>query len=286
VMSLLLSVLPPPKFSSGSVTVSQSDNPVKASVKSSSVPVYGSEARRTYVPVTDDDLGDGGALPEVHTPQYPLGMGRKDHQRRLNSTAVVQLQSDATGNAKYDAILRQEVRSDVVVYASPADLVPKSFSQDQLAKPSEQEIAEITDKTRAALEAATNTKIAASRPRTRADLAAKGSDVSYVRYKPSTSDQTGIEERIVKIQEVAIDPLEPPKFRHKKAPARPPSPPVPIMHSPPKKVSKEELAEWKIPQCISNWKNLKGYTIPIDQRLAADGRGLIEVSPILDSSLF
>uniref|UniRef100_A0A673GRJ0 SNW domain-containing protein 1 n=1 Tax=Sinocyclocheilus rhinocerous TaxID=307959 RepID=A0A673GRJ0_9TELE len=36
----------------------------------------------------------------------------------------------------------------------------------------------------------------------------------------------------------------------------------------------KEQQEWKIPPCISNWKNAKGYTIPLDKRLAADGRGL------------
>eukprot|EP00475_Leptophrys_vorax_P029056 TRINITY_DN4240_c0_g1_i4.p1 TRINITY_DN4240_c0_g1~~TRINITY_DN4240_c0_g1_i4.p1 ORF type:complete len:462 (-),score=113.50 TRINITY_DN4240_c0_g1_i4:21-1406(-) len=156
------------------------------------------------------------------------------------------------------------------------NLVPKQFSQDELAKPSERELAEITEKTRSALESLTSLKIAAAKPRTRADLASKESDVSYYRYKSANSGQSGIEERIVKVQNVAIDPLEPAKFHHKKAPQRPPSPPVPIMHSPPRKVSKEELASWKIPPCISNWKNIKGYTVPIDQRLAADGRGLIE----------
>ena len=39
-------------------------------------------------------------------------------------------------------------------------------------------------------------------------------------------------------------------------------------------VSVKEQQEWKIPPCISNWKNVKGYTIPLDKRLAADGRGL------------
>ena len=37
------------------------------------------------------------------------------------------------------------------------------------------------------------------------------------------------------------------------------------------------MQDWKIPPCISNWKNAKGYTIPLDKRLAADGRGLQEV---------
>lgn len=48
------------------------------------------------------------------------------------------------------------------------------------------------------------------------------------------------------------------------------------MHSPPRAVSVKDQQDWKIPPCISNWKNAKGYTIPLDKRLAADGRGLQE----------
>lgn len=74
-----------------------------------------------------------------------------------------------------------------------------------------------------------------------------------------------------------MDPLEPPKFKIKKAPKGPPSPPAPVMHSPPRKLTAKDQQDWKIPPCISNWKNNKGYTIPLDKRLAADGRGLQEV---------
>lgn len=56
------------------------------------------------------------------------------------------------------------------------------------------------------------------------------------------------------------------------------SPPVPIMHSPPRPVSVKDQQDWKIPPSISNWKNPKGYTIPLDKRLAADGRGLQETA--------
>lgn len=76
------------------------------------------------------------------------------------------------------------------------------------------------------------------------------------------------------MHEAPVDPLEPPKFRVKKVPRGPGSPPVPVMHSPPRAVGKEELEEWKIPPSVSNWKNPKGYIIPLDKRLAADGRGL------------
>jgi SNW domain-containing protein 1 len=75
-----------------------------------------------------------------------------------------------------------------------------------------------------------------------------------------------------------VDPFEPPKFRIRKVPRGPGSPPPPVMHSPPRKVSAEEQKNWVIPACISNWKNNKGYTIPLDKRLAADGRGLQEVT--------
>eukprot|EP00889_Picochlorum_renovo_P008551 jgi/Picre1/35581/NNA_003042.t1 len=49
------------------------------------------------------------------------------------------------------------------------------------------------------------------------------------------------------------------------------------MHSPPRALSAQDQKDWKIPPCVSNWKNAKGYTIPLDKRLAADGRGLQEV---------
>lgn len=49
------------------------------------------------------------------------------------------------------------------------------------------------------------------------------------------------------------------------------------MHSPPRKLTVKDQQDWKIPPCVSNWKNAKGYTIPLDKRVAADGRGLQEV---------
>lgn len=50
-----------------------------------------------------------------------------------------------------------------------------------------------------------------------------------------------------------------------------------MLHSPTRKVTVKEQQEWKIPPCISNWKNPKGYTIALDKRLAADGRGMQSV---------
>ncbi len=50
------------------------------------------------------------------------------------------------------------------------------------------------------------------------------------------------------------------------------------MRSPPRKLTKEDQQIWKIPPCISNWKNAKGYVVPLDKRIGADGRGLQDVT--------
>lgn len=104
---------------------------------------------------------------------------------------------------------------------------------------------------------------------------------NFIRYKPLTQGENGTTnatERIIKITEVQRDPLDPPRFKiNKKLPQAPPSPPATIQHSPPRKITLKEQQEFKIPPCISNWKNPRGYTIPLDKRLAADGRGLQQV---------
>jgi SNW domain-containing protein 1 len=78
--------------------------------------------------------------------------------------------------------------------------------------------------------------------------------------------------------EAQVDPMEPPKHRIKKVPRGGGSPPVPVLHSPPRNLTVQDQQAWKIPPCISNWKNARGYTIPLDKRLAADGRGLQDVT--------
>lgn len=70
------------------------------------------------------------------------------------------------------------------------------------------------------------------------------------------------------------DPLEPPKFKHKRAPRGPPSPPETIMRSPSRKITAKDQADWNIPSCVSQWKNAKGYTIPLHMRVQTDGRNL------------
>lgn len=105
-------------------------------------------------------------------------------------------------------------------------------------------------------------------------------DMKYIRYTPSIQGTSGNDlantnsQRIVRISELPKDPLEPVKFKHKRIPRDSGEEPVPVMHSPPRKLTMKDQQDFKVPPCISNWKNAKGYTIPLEMRLSADGRNL------------
>lgn len=191
---------------------------------------------------------------------------------------------DGEGNVRYDAIAHQGHREGRHVQSQFKDLVPLANRTDLndadrlMERPSEEEIQSTAERTRAALEKLVNTKIKAAQPKNVPDSKGK---TSFLRYTPAQqgSEGAGLKQRIIKMSEVVEDPLEPPRFKHKKIPRGPPSPPAPVLRSPPRKATAQEQKEWMIPPCISNWKNNKGFTIPLDKRLAADGRGLQDVRP-------
>ncbi|KAJ1983687.1 mRNA splicing protein [Dimargaris verticillata] len=250
-------------------------------------PPYG--RRKGWVPHTAEDFGDGGAFPEVHVTQYPIGLGRKGKAVATRSTttgAPLSLQVNAQGEVQYDAIARQGHAASQLVQTQFKDLVPlrdqanfQSLDTDSLLeRPDSQTVRETAERTRAALEKVTQSRIAAAQPK--AVTNATNKDPQYIRYTPNQQGGTynsGSQQRIVRMVEMPVDPFEPQRFKHKKIPKGPPSPPAPIMHSPPRKPTAEEQEEWFVPPSISNWKNAKGFTIPLDKRLAADGRGLQEV---------
>jgi SNW domain-containing protein 1 len=239
-------------------------------------PPYGS--RSGWRPRGQEDFGDGGAFPEVPVAQYPLEMGRKSQ----SSSTALALQVDAEGKVKYDAIARQGHNEKRIVHASFKDLIPLRQRADagdiNLDRPSEEEVAASTEKTKQALALLVSGAVAAQKPKN-VNVGAR-KDPTYVRYTPANQmgDNTKKNDRIMKIVERQVDPMEPPKFKHKKIPRGPPSPPAPQMHSPPRKLTAEDQEAWKIPPPVSNWKNPKGYTVPLDKRLAADGRGLQDVT--------
>ncbi|XP_021826731.1 SNW/SKI-interacting protein [Prunus avium] len=248
-------------------------------IKPNPVPPY--LKRQGFVPRKVEDFGDGGAFPEIHIAQYPLGMGR-DKSAKLG-TKILPVTVDAHGNIAYDAIVKQNENSKKIVYSQHKDLVPKILKNeeeegdDDEEEELQKEIEETTAETKAALEKIVNVRLSAAQPK---NVPKQSSDSKFIKYKPSQKSvafNSGAKERIIRMVEMPVDPLEPPKFKHKRVPRASGSPPVPVMHSPPRPVTVKDQQDWKIPPCISNWKNPKGYTIPLDKRLAADGRGLQDV---------
>ncbi|MQL71448.1 hypothetical protein Taro_003770 [Colocasia esculenta] len=290
-MATLKDILPPAKSASSSFYDHSKDTWFKerysgpaaddggrpASSKPNPVPPYGK--RSGFVPRKPEDFGDGGAFPEIHVAQYPLGMGRRDEK---GGSKILPLTVDAQGKVRFDAVVRQNENASKIVYSQHGDLVPKVVvgedgrsegEDDEMEK----EIEETTQRTKEALEKIVNARLSAAQPK---NVPTPSGESKFIKYKPSQQSaafNSGAKERIIRMVEMPVDPLEPPKFKHKRVPKASGSPPVPVMHSPPRPVTVKDQQDWKIPPCISNWKNPKGYTIPLDKRLAADGRGLQEV---------
>ncbi|KAG9236555.1 SKIP/SNW domain-containing protein [Amylocarpus encephaloides] len=239
-------------------------------------PPYGQRAG--WRPRGPEDFGDGGAFPEIPVAQYPLDMGKKS----MSGNTALAVQVDGEGKVKYDAIARRGHNDMRIVHASFKDLIPLRQRADagdiNLDRPSEEEVAASTERTKDALAKLVSGAVAAQKPKN--VNVGNRSEPTFVRYTPANQmgDNTRKNDRIMKIVERQQDPMEPPKFKHKKIPRGPPSPPPPVMHSPPRKLTAEDQEAWKIPPPVSNWKNPKGYTVPLDKRLAADGRGLQDVT--------
>ena len=173
-------------------------------------------------------------------------------------------------------IAGQNRRSNEVVQSSYDDMTEHVVTDEELRRPSDAAVAETIAKTQAALTAQVDKAIAVARPN---HVAIPSKEATFVRYMPSEQQLIRpFEQRIIRIQDAPIDPLVPPLFKYKKLPQRPPSPPVPILRSPPRKATKEELKQWDIPPCVSGWKNPHGYVIPLDKRMANDATALIDHS--------
>ncbi|KAG8669691.1 mRNA splicing protein [Fusarium poae] len=245
-------------------------------LKRSGPPAYGQRAG--WRPRSQEDFGDGGAFPEIPIAQYPLEMGKKG----ANSSNALAIQVDSEGKVKYDAIARQGHTENRIIHTSFKDLIPLRQRADageiDLSRPDKESVEATTERTKNALAALVSGAVAAQKPKN-VNIGQR-KDPTFVRYTPANQmgDNSKKQDRIIKIVERQRDPLEPPKFKHKKIPRGPPSPPPPVMHSPPRKLTAEDNEMWRIPPPVSNWKNPKGFTVPLDKRLAADGRGLQDLA--------
>ena len=248
-------------------------------VPSSLIPPYPQRKARKFVPRRQADFADGGAYPEIHVAQYPLNMG-KPGARASDSAGTLALTVNADGDLNYDAVLgggRRERGGNAAKWQDAVTghraIVPKlERLNDDFERPAEEED-EVARETMLALQGKVDKKQAVMNPK---HVPQVPGEAQYIKYTGSAAGAAAAG-RIIKMQDMPVDPLEPPKFKHIKVPRGAGSPPAPVMHSPPRKASAEELKDWKIPPCVSNWKNNAGHTIPLDKRLAADGRGLQEV---------
>lgn len=191
-------------------------------LRRSGPPVYGE--RSGWRPRSAEDFGDGGAFPEIPVAQYPLEMGRKGTASTSNAMAV---QVDGEGKVKYDAIARRNHSENRIIHSSFKDLIPLRQRADMgdlsLERPTQDDVAASTAKTKEALEKLVSGAVAAQKPknvRGREDR-----DVTYVRYKPAQQmgDTAKKNDRIIKIVGRQQDPMEPPKFKRKRIPRGPPS---------------------------------------------------------------
>ena len=179
----------------------------------------------------------------------------------LGAGKALTLHAGRDGKPQYDAIVHQGRREDQHVQSKFTDLVPLSQRDDlkdrqrSIDRPSEEEVLSTTERTRLALESIVHGKVKSTQPK---NVPGASANTSYLRYTPASQGPDGKKQRIIKMTEVVEDPLEPPKHRFKKVPNGPPSPPAPVLRSPPRKVTAQEQKEWMIPPCISNWKNNKG----------------------------
>lgn len=267
---MLKSLLPQP------IHVSNKTEDEEVVTKISDIPAYGN--RKHWLPRSEKDYLDGGAFPEIHVVQYPLGLGKPMNSDAAQNNIIKQL--DVDGRVSYDALAKQGHYKGRIVHAKITDLIPKEIAAENdpsLARPGDDEAEETAKRTQLAILGFTSEKLGSAKPIKEIQ---KRQAAQYIRYTPSMQGHghnSGCSQRIIRMVEAPIDPLEPPRYKtNKKIPKAAPSPPAPVLHSPPRKLSQADQQRWKIPPCISNWRNPKGYTIPLDKRLAADGRGLQE----------
>jgi len=105
------------------------------------------------------DFGDGGAFPEIHLAQFPLGMGQESAAGVSGKT--IALQFDSEGKLRHDAIARVGHGKDKVVHSRLADMKAKVINEDDesLQRADDEEIEKTTEMTRQALEKITSAKV-------------------------------------------------------------------------------------------------------------------------------
>mmetsp|Transcript_22102 Transcript_22102/g.25565 ORF Transcript_22102/g.25565 Transcript_22102/m.25565 type:complete len:631 (-) Transcript_22102:41-1933(-) len=277
----------------------------QAALEFSRLPPTERKSKKLFVPRSIADFDDGGSFPEIHVAQYPKHMGNPHLKkpsgqgsgpgassvRKAQMTgasvsttqAIVNVEINAQGQKDYTSLIKGGTNTHKTVYATHADLKGYQPSKQELALPSYEESKETANKTQEAINNLLQSKIALAKPSgTALENASTSQNQSektqFISYTPNPNapgyNAAAASKRIIQMVPKQLDPMMPPKHKHEKAPPGPAEDFTPVLHAPPEKLTKEERESWNVPACISNWKNTRGYTIPLDKRLAADGRGL------------
>lgn len=188
------------------------------------------------------------------------------------SSAVVSADSASEDASAVRELMRHGADEGQVVYSRPSEMVAAAASEAPRARPSEEEARRAAVRTQLAIDRALGDSSIAGR------VAAKGAaskrEARFVRYTPKETAAGGGGQRVLRIAEEAVDPLAPQQFKMTKTANRSSDVPVPVMHSPSRKLTDRDRKNWDIPPCVSNWRNFRGHTVPLDKRVAAEGRGL------------
>ena len=152
--------------------------------------------------------------------------------------------------------------------------------KELLKKPTQEETLQNIYNTKKALEKLTNHRIKTYQSFKTNNLCNESNKNNQLKYKyiDYKLDSNKSKSHLIKLVALPVDPLSNLKYRHHKIPLsfNDEKNFVPVLQEPAQKLSYEEQKQWKIPPCVNMSNNPKGLVIPLDIRLANDGRNLRE----------
>ena len=159
-------------------------------------------------------------------------------------------------------------------------------SKDFLKKPSEEATLQNIYNTKKALEKLSNHRIKTYQSFKTNSLTSESNKnnnlcYKYINYQFDSNNNNPNSKpnsHLIKLVALPVDPLSNLKYRHHKIPLSNTNEKnfVPVLQTPSKPLSLEEQKKWRIPPCVNMSNNPKGLVIPLDIRLANDGRNLRE----------
>ena len=141
---------------------------------------------------------------------------------------------DIDGNIAYsDTVASRGHNNKRIVHSKITDLIPKEITTENdpsLARPGKEEEEETAKRTQLALMGFAGEKYGSTKPIK--EIQKRGA-AQYIRYTPAMQGHghnSGASQRIIRMVEAPLDPLEPPRFKtNKKIPKAAPSPPAPVL---------------------------------------------------------